>query len=126
MAPESLTALPRIAATTEAQTPAFSVGMRSYRRAIGRPRYLTRNTMNATATGMTATQNELVVTPRLARALRSMMDTSGSRPSLPTRSNRRPRCARWPSGRARSSRPNAVTAATVASTPSTTVRTRTR
>ena len=85
--------------------------MRSYSRAIGRPGYRDRNTRNATATGMTATQNELVVTPRLASALRSMIDSSGSSPSFPTRSNRRPRWARSPSGRARSSRPNAVTAA---------------
>ena len=46
-----------------------------------------------------------------------MIEIRGSRPSLPTRSNSRPRWARWPSGRARSMRPNAVTETAVTARP---------
>ncbi len=75
---------------------------------------------------MAATQNELVVTPRLASSLRSMIDSSGATPSSPTRSNSRPRWARCPAGRARSSSPKAVTAMPVPTSPAATVRNRSR
>src|SRR5690606_12558922 len=126
MIPESLTALPSTAATTAATRPVRSVGIAARSCAIGRDGNRTRNTTKATATGTMADQNELVVTRRLASSLRSMIDSSGPTPSSPIRSNSRPRWARWPGGRARSSRPNPVTARTVSTRATTTVRNRTR
>jgi hypothetical protein len=126
MAPESLTALPSAAATRAAPTPAPSVGSEARTGSSGRRRERNRNTRKITATGMAATQNDVVDTRRLAMSLRSTIESSGPRPSLPTRSNSRPRWARSDGGRARSAMPKPKMARAVTSTPSSTVRHRTR